>query len=52
MKHETLPMYGPRYDCDGILIHLLHRLDLTDPAIPFSIPGLRWLPLYYYVKNA
>ena len=36
-----------RDDCNGILIHLLHRLDLRDPAIPFSIPGLRWLPFYY-----
>jgi len=36
-----------RGDCNGILIHLLHRLDLTDPAIPFSIPGIRWLPFYY-----
>lgn len=34
-------------DCNGILIHLLHRLDLTDPAIPVAIPGVRWLPLYY-----
>ncbi len=33
--------------CNGILIHLLHRLDLTDPAIPISIPGVRWLPFYY-----
>jgi hypothetical protein len=36
-----------RLDCNGILIHLLHRLDLTDPAIPFTIPGIRWLPFYY-----
>lgn len=36
-----------RKDCDGILIHLLHRLDLTDPAIPIAIPGIRWLPFYY-----
>ena len=36
-----------REDCSGILIHLLHRLDLTDPAIPFTIPGVRWLPFYY-----
>jgi len=36
-----------RQDCNGILIHLLHRLDLTDPAIPFTIPGIRWLPFYY-----
>jgi len=36
-----------RDDCDGILIHLLHRLDLTDPAIPIAIPGIRWLPFYY-----
>jgi len=36
-----------REDCNGILIHLLHRFDLTDPAIPFAIPGVRWLPLYY-----
>jgi len=28
-------------------LHLLHRLDLSDPAIPFSIPGVRWLPFYY-----
>lgn len=36
-----------REDCNGILIHLLHRLDMMDPAIPISIPGIRWLPLYY-----
>src|SRR5262249_12059785 len=36
-----------REDCDGILIHLLHRLNLDDPAIPIAIPGIRWLPLYY-----
>jgi hypothetical protein len=36
-----------REDCNGILIHLLHRVDLTDPAIPISIPGVRWLPFYY-----
>ncbi len=36
-----------RQDCCGILIHLLHRFDLTDPAIPVAIPGVRWLPLYY-----
>jgi hypothetical protein len=36
-----------REDCNGILIHLLHRLDLTDPAIPFTLPGVRWLPFYY-----
>ena len=36
-----------REDCNGILIHLLHRFDLTDSAIPVAIPGIRWLPLYY-----
>ncbi len=36
-----------RDDCNGILIHLLHRLDLTDPCIPFVIPGIRWMPFYY-----
>lgn len=36
-----------REDCNGILIHLLHRIDLTDPVVPLSIPGVRWLPLYY-----
>jgi hypothetical protein len=36
-----------REDCGGILIHLLHRLDLEDPAIPIAIPGIRWLPFYY-----
>lgn len=36
-----------RDDCNGILIHLLHRLDLTDPEIPLTIPGFRWLPIYY-----
>jgi hypothetical protein len=25
----------------------LHRLDLSDPAIPIVIPGVRWLPLSY-----
>jgi hypothetical protein len=36
-----------RADCNGILIHLLHRLDLRDPAIPIVIPHVRWLPFYY-----
>jgi hypothetical protein len=36
-----------REDCRGILIHLLHRFDLSDPTIPIAIPGRRWLPLYY-----
>ena len=36
-----------REDCNGILIHLLHRLDLRDPAIPFTLPGVGWLPFYY-----
>ena len=36
-----------REDCNGILIHLLHRPDLTDPAVPIAIPRVRWLPLYY-----
>ena len=36
-----------RQDCNGIHIHLLHRLDLTDPAVPVAFPGLRWLPIYY-----
>lgn len=36
-----------REECNGILIHLLHRFDLTDPVVPISIPGIRWLPLYY-----
>ena len=36
-----------REDCNGILLHLLHRLDLSDPAIPIAIPGIRWLPFYY-----
>jgi hypothetical protein len=36
-----------RADCNGILIHLLHRFDLSDPLIPIKIPGIRWLPLYY-----
>jgi hypothetical protein len=31
----------------GIRLHLLHRFDLADPLIPISIPGLKWLPLYY-----
>jgi hypothetical protein len=36
-----------REECGGFLIHLLHRLDLTDPAVPLALPGLRWLPFYY-----
>src|SRR5438445_7624988 len=36
-----------REDCNGILIHLLHRLNLDDPAVPIAIPGIRWLPFYY-----
>ncbi|GAB5406966.1 MAG: hypothetical protein Aurels2KO_51970 [Aureliella sp.] len=31
----------------GIRLHLLHRFDLSDPLIPITIPGLKWLPLYY-----
>ena len=36
-----------RADCHGLLLHLLHRFDLTDLAVPIAIPGARWLPLYY-----
>lgn len=36
-----------RQDCNGLLLHLLHRFDLKDPAVPVAIPGIRWLPLYY-----
>src|SRR4051794_22423803 len=36
-----------RAQCNGLHLHLLHRLDLTDPAVPVTLPGLRWLPLYY-----
>lgn len=36
-----------RDDCNGILIHLLHRIDLTDPLVPLKIPGMRWMPFYY-----
>ncbi|MBX9624910.1 MAG: hypothetical protein K2X82_13980 [Gemmataceae bacterium] len=36
-----------RADCGGLLIHLLHRFDLSDPAVPAAVPGVRWLPLYY-----
>jgi hypothetical protein len=36
-----------REACRGVLIHLLHRLDLTDPSIPIAVPGVCWLPLYY-----
>jgi hypothetical protein len=36
-----------REDCQGIRLHLLHRLNLSDPKIPFSIPDIQWLPLYY-----
>ena len=38
--------------CNGTLIHLLHRLNLDDPSIPVSIPGIRWLPLYYVFNSA
>jgi hypothetical protein len=36
-----------RGECKGILMHLLHRFDLTDPAIPIAVPGVHWLPFYY-----
>lgn len=36
-----------RAECHGLHIHLLHRFDLTDPAIPFSVPGVCWVPIYY-----
>ena len=36
-----------REDCNGLLIYLLHRFDLEDPAVPIAIPGVRFLPLYY-----
>jgi hypothetical protein len=39
-----------REECGGILIHLLHRLNLDDPAIPFTVPGIQWLPLYYFER--
>ena len=28
-------------------VHLLHRLDLTDPTVPIVVPGVRWIPIYY-----
>lgn len=36
-----------RRECFGLHIHLLHRFELTDPAVPISVPGVRWLPIYY-----
>jgi len=36
-----------RAECHDLHIHLLHRFDLNDPAVPFSVPGARWLPIYY-----
>ncbi|MBA2113171.1 hypothetical protein [Bremerella alba] len=36
-----------RDDCGGILVHLLHCFDLTHRDLPFDLPGMRWLPLYY-----
>lgn len=36
-----------RAACNGVLVHLLYRLDTTDPAVPVRVPGVRWLPLYY-----
>lgn len=36
-----------REDCDGLLVHHLYSLDLADPALPFSPPGLKSLPLFY-----
>ncbi len=34
-------------ECGGRRIHLLFRLDLSDPAVPIALPGVRFLPLYY-----
>mgnify|MGYP007059394867 FL=1 len=31
----------------GDPLHLLYRLNTDDPEIPISIPGVRWVPLYY-----
>jgi hypothetical protein len=28
-------------------LHLVYTFDTTDPAFPFQIPGIRYLPLYY-----
>lgn len=36
-----------RDNSKGVLLHLLHRLNLRDPRIPFTIPGFAWVPLYY-----
>lgn len=36
-----------RRECFGLHIHLLHRFELTDPAVPISVPGVRRLPIYY-----
>ncbi len=44
---------GNPSDCDltftgpAIPLHLLFRLDLSDPRIGIDIPGVRWLPLCY-----
>ena len=28
-------------------LHLIYRIDLSDPEIPLDVPGVRWLPLLY-----
>jgi hypothetical protein len=35
----------------GRQAHLLYCFDLKDPRLGFSIPKLRWLPIYYAFRN-
>lgn len=34
-------------DCRGHRMHLLYRLDQSDPLLPFRVPGIERVPLYY-----
>lgn len=36
-----------RENCQGRLLHLLHHINLADPAIGLEVAGIQWLPLYY-----
>src|SRR4051794_28820588 len=41
-RHEGVQLAGL-----GRPAHLLYCFDLEDPAVGLTLPGVRWLPIYY-----
>lgn len=39
--------FGIRYTHTPLPLHLIYRLDLSDPLIPVALPGINFLPLLY-----